>query len=189
MSTKRYLNAADYLNDIWLLASKVVKSAWRPDILIALWRGGAPAGVAMHEFFKVVGFDVVHIPLKCFSYTGIDTSSEEVRFEHGDAVFKLLDKDTKVLVIDDVFDTGRTAQAVKSRIDASGAQMRIATVYWKPEKNRTNLVPDYYAKDIGNEWLVFPHEIDGLSNDEIAEKNPFLAKLLSEVKENARKTR
>lgn len=182
MSSKKFLDTATYLNDIWLLASKVMKSSWRPDILIALWRGGAPVGVAVHEFFKVAGLEVEHIPLKCFSYTGIDTSTEEVFFEQGDEIFKKLNKESRVLVVDDVFDTGRTAQAVKARIDAVGAQMRMATVYWKPAKNKTNLIPDYYAKDVGNQWLVFPHEIEGLSNEEIAEKSPFLVKLLSEVK-------
>ena len=38
---KRYLSANDYLHDTWKLAASVRASGWKPDILIALWRGGA----------------------------------------------------------------------------------------------------------------------------------------------------
>ena len=85
-------------------------------------------------------------------------------------------------LIDDVFDTGKTAAAVKRRFDAIGAEMRLACVYFKPEKNRTNLAPDYFVRDVGSDWLVFPHEIDGLTCAEIAEKDEFLAGLLSSAK-------
>ena len=53
VSDKRYLSGDEYLRDTWRLAAQVRESGWQPDILIALWRGGAPVGVAMHEYFKV----------------------------------------------------------------------------------------------------------------------------------------
>ena len=52
---KHYLSADDYLRDSWRLAAAVKASGWQPDILIALWRGGAPVGIALHEYFKVSG--------------------------------------------------------------------------------------------------------------------------------------
>ena len=51
--------------------------------------------------------------------------------------------------------------------------MRVATAYFKPDKNKTKLTPDFYAHRT-NEWLVFPHEMDGLSRQEIAENKPHL---------------
>ena len=56
--------------------------------------------------------------------------------------------------------------------------MRLACVYWKPEKNITNLKPDYFVKDVGLDWIVFPHEIEGLTKEEIAVKDPLLSSLL-----------
>ena len=178
LNDKHYLTADEYLRDSWRLAAAVKKSGWQPDILIALWRGGAPVGVALHEYFKVSGWDVQHIPLKCASYTGIGENCGTVEFTHGDIVFGMLRKGDKVLVVDDVFDTGKTAEAVKRRIDATGAEMRMACVYWKPNKNVTSLTPDYYVKDVGLDWLVFPHEIEGLTMDEIRTKDPVLADLI-----------
>ena len=178
LNDKHYLSAAEYLRDSWRLAASVRKSGWKPDILIALWRGGAAVGVSLHEYFKVSGWDIRHIPLKCASYSGIGENAGEVVFTLGEEIFGMLRPGDKVLVVDDVFDTGKTAKAVSERIAKTGAQMRLACVYWKPEKNKTDLKPDYFVKDVGLEWIVFPHEIEGLTNEEIAVKDPLLASLL-----------
>ena len=180
MNEKHYIKASELLHDSWKLAAMIRASGWHPDILIALWRGGAPVGIAVHEFLKATGWSVQHIPLKCASYTGIGENKGEVVFTHGDIVFGTFRKGDKVLVIDDVFDTGKTAAAVKARMDAIGAEMRLACVYWKPRKNTTSLKPDFFVKDVGLNWIVFPHEIEGLSPDEIAEKDPALVDLLAD---------
>jgi len=176
---KHYLSANEFLRDSWQLASDVRKSGWRPDYLIALWRGGAPVGVAVHEYLRAVGWPVEHLPLKCASYTGIGENDGAVVFTHGDIVFGMLRRGDRVLVVDDVFDTGKTAAAVKAQMDMIGVEMRMACVYWKPAKNRTSLKPDYFTKDVGIEWIVFPHEIEGLSPEEITQKDPVLAALLA----------
>ena len=178
LNDKHYLSADEYLRDTWRLAAEVKRSGWKPDILIALWRGGAPVGVAVHEFFKATGWSVQHIPLKCASYTGIGANEGKVVFTHGDIVFGMLRKGDRVLVVDDVFDTGKTAAAVKAELESKGVEMKMACVYWKPQKNITDMKPDYFVKDVGLDWIVFPHEIDGLTKEEIAVKDPVLAGLI-----------
>ena len=175
---KRYLSANEYLDDIWRLSALIRASDWRPDIIIALWRGGAPVGVAVHEYLKATGWDILHIPLKCGSYSAIGCNDSDVAFTHGDAIFSMLRPGMKALVIDDVFDTGKTAAAVKARVEATGAEFRIACTYFKPLKNTTSITPDYFTKDVTSDWIVFPHEIDGLSPDEIKTKSPLLAQLM-----------
>ena len=151
---------------------------WRPDFLVGLWRGGAPVAIAVHEFLKCTGWNVRHIPLKCASYTGIGQNEGKVVFTFGDEIFGLFRAGDKVLFIDDVFDTGKTAAAVMDRMHKVGADAKIACVYWKPEKNKTDIKPDYIAKDIGNDWIVFPHEIEGLSPAEVRVKDPALAAIM-----------
>lgn len=179
MQEKQYIGADAYLHDSWRLAAAVRKSGWRPDFILGLWRGGAPVAVAVHEFFKVTGWDTQHVPLKCASYTGIGENNGDVVFTHGDMVFGMFRKGDKVLVVDDVFDTGKTAAAVKRRMDAVGVDMRMACVYWKPDKNVTDMKPDYFVKDVGGSWIVFPHEIEGLSDDEVVRKDSALADLMA----------
>ena len=175
---KHYLSANDYQRDIWRLAAQIRKSEWKPDFLVGLWRGGAPVAIGVHEYFKVTGWEIKHIPLKCASYTGIGENAGKVIFTHGDMIFNMFRKGDRVLFIDDVFDTGKTAAAVRDEIAKVGAEMRLACVYWKPGKNITDMKPDYFTRDISNDWIVFPHEIEGLSPDEIAIKDPLLAELI-----------
>lgn len=181
MPSKHYISANEFLEDVWRLAAKVRSSGWKPDTLVALWRGGAPVGISVHEFFKATGWSVNHIPLKCASYTGIGENGGEVVFTLGDEIFGMFKPGEKVLFVDDVFDTGKTAETVSERMSGTGAEMKFAAVYWKPEKNTTDLTPDFHARDTGGEWIVFPHEIYGLEPDEIAVKSPALAQIMSET--------
>ena len=178
-AAKRYLSADECLRDAWRLAAAVRGSGWRPDWLVGLWRGGTPAAIAVHEFFKASGWDVRHLPLKCWSYTGIGESSDTVRFLFGDEVFGMFRPGDKVLFVDDVFDTGGTAVAVVERSRRIGIDGKYACLYWKRPQNRTALAPDFYVADTGGDWLVFPHEFEGLSADEVREKDARLAELVS----------
>ena len=176
---KTYLQASDYQRDIWRLAAIVRSGGWRPDFLVGLWRGGSPVAISVHEFLKVTGWSVRHLPLKSRSYDGIESNAGEVEFLFGDEVFGLFKAGDKVLFVDDVFDTGKTAAAVAARMSETGAEHRLACVYWKPEKNRTSLKPDYFVRDVGGDWIVFPHEIEGLSPDEVGEKDQLLSNLIA----------
>ncbi|MBO5905127.1 MAG: hypoxanthine phosphoribosyltransferase, partial [Kiritimatiellae bacterium] len=105
----------------------------------------------------------------------------EVVFTLGEEIFAMIKPGDKVLVVDDVFDTGKSAKAMKERLEKKGAIMKLAVVYWKSENNTTDLQPDYYTADMGGEWIVFPHEIDGLIGDEIEAKDSLLAELYKDA--------
>ena len=178
MENKVYLDAQTFLRDGWRLARQILDSGWRPDVLLALWRGGAAVGAAVHEFLKVKGLSLRHMPLKCASYTGIGQSQSEVVFSHAEPVFNALEPGMKVLVVDDVFDTGRTAAALRVKLAERQCDAKIACVYWKPGKNVTDGEPDFHVREL-DDWIVFPHEIEGLTPEEIARKDPELAALLA----------
>ena len=175
---KSYLDPREYLRDTWRLARRIMDSGWQPEVLLALWRGGAAPGAAVHEFYAYHGIELRHMPVKCSSYTGIESNEGSVVFSCADEVFSKLAPGTKVLVVDDVFDTGKTAVAIKSKLEGLGVEMRLACVYWKPGKNTTSLSPDYFAKELDDSWIVFPHEMVGLAKEEIREKDELLADLV-----------
>lgn len=172
-----FLDPVEYLRDQWRTARKILDSGWRPDVLIALWRGGAAPGAAIHEFLKVHGVKLRHYPLKCGCYSANGVIADEVVFDCASEVFASIAPGERVLAVDDVFDTGKTAAAVLSRLREVGADARLACVYWKPGKNTTSFAPDYFARELGDEWVNFPHELEGLSSDEIAEKDATLPEL------------
>jgi hypothetical protein len=59
--------------------------------------------------------------------------------------------------------------------------VRIATPWYKPGNNRTRLVPDYYLHET-DKWIVFPHELVGLTLDEIATGKTELQPILEDLK-------
>lgn len=177
MTKKIYVSADEYLREGWKLARQILDSGWEPEDLIALWRGGAPVGVAVHEFLYYHGLRPRHRVLKCQSYTGIQTRAHEVVFENSDEIFQSIVRGSRVLIIDDVLDTGNTARAVFERLAPLGADVRLATVYWKPSQSRTGIKPDFYVR-LTDEWIVFPHELDGLTPDEVKLKDPAIYELL-----------
>ena len=89
-----------------------------------------------------------------------------------------------MLIVDDVHDTGLSIeQAIKDLTKAckkSTPQIRVATPYFKPNNNKTNSVPDYYIHET-DDWLIFPHELHGLSADEISQHKPELADLVEKM--------
>ena len=180
MPDKIYISANDYLRDTFRLARSILDSGWVPDDLIALWRGGAPVGVGVHEFLYYHGLRPSHRVLKCQSYTGIQSRGNRVAFENADAVFQSVVPGSRVLVVDDVFDSGCTARAVFERLAPSGADVRLATVYWKPNANQTDLRPDYFVRET-ERWIVFPHELDGLTPAEVKIKDPEIHALLGDA--------
>jgi hypoxanthine phosphoribosyltransferase len=87
-----------------------------------------------------------------------------------------------LLIVDDVFDSGRSVEALlrelsdKMRLNMPQT-VRIAAPWYKPEKNETDLVPDFYLHET-NKWIVFPHELSGLTFEDIKEGKTELQPLI-----------
>ena len=77
-------------------------------------------------------------------------------------------RDRSILVIDDVWGSGRTIMTVKSRIEAAGATPELAVLHYKPgESMFRDAAPDYYAA-VTNNWIIYPWEIDRGASRELA---------------------
>jgi hypothetical protein len=60
--------------------------------------------------------------------------------------------------------------------------VRVAVPYFKPTRNLSGRVPDYFLYKT-DQWLKFPHSLEGLSVDEIKQYRPTLASILAEADE------
>jgi hypoxanthine phosphoribosyltransferase len=176
MADKIYLSANELMLDSFRLGLQVLESGWRPDVLIALWRGGTPVGVAVHELLLYRGIPTAHMAVKCQSYSGLGRRGEVV-FENTEALLAQIQPAHRVLVVDDIFDSGSTARAALQLLEPRAAEVRLATLYWKPNANVTDLRPHYHVRET-DAWIVFPHELEGLTAEEIRQKDPALAELL-----------
>jgi uncharacterized protein len=176
---KLFISANSLLHDSMELARRVVASGFRPTFLVAMWRGGAPIGIAIQEVLEYYAIEVDHIAIRTSSYIGIDKQAKTVRVHAIDYLVSRLTAEDQLLLVDDVFDSGRSLEAaiteLKTRCRRNFPEKyRIATVYYKSSRNRSSLVPDYYVLDT-DKWLVFPHELVGLSKEEILEHKPVTA--------------
>ncbi len=173
---KLFISANSLLRDSMELARLIVRSGFRPTFLVAMWRGGAPIGIAVQEVLEYHSIHADHIAIRTSSYTGIDQQSKTVRVHALDYLVSRLSAEDELLLVDDVFDSGRSLEAViaelKNRCRRNlPEKIRIATVYYKSSRNRSSLVPDYYVLDT-DRWLVFPHELQGLTREEILQHKP-----------------
>jgi hypoxanthine phosphoribosyltransferase len=180
---KVWITADRLLEDSYRLANRILDSGFRPSHIVGIWRGGAPVGIAVQELLAYNGIDCDHIAIRTSSYTGID-EQKEVRVYALGYLIDTLNPEDHLLVIDDVFDSGRSIEAFLRELSARCRHnmphtVRIATAYYKPSRNRTRLKPDFYVHET-EDWLVFPHEICGLTRDEIRAHKPGAALILRE---------
>jgi hypoxanthine phosphoribosyltransferase len=173
---KVFISANSLLEDSMELARRIVRSGFRPSYLVAMWRGGAPVGIAVQEVLEYHSIHADHIAIRTSSYIGIGEQAKTVRVHAIDYLVSRLSAEDHLLLIDDVFDSGRSLEAVVDTLTRRCRRnlpetLRIATVYYKPARNRSALVPDYYIRETDS-WLVFPHEIQGLTREEILQHKP-----------------
>jgi uncharacterized protein len=173
---KTFISAESLLRDSLELGLQVVRSGFNPSFLVGVWRGGAPIGISVQEVLEYNGIECDHIAIRTSSYAGVDQQSSTVRVHAIDYLVSQLTFEDRLLLIDDVFDSGRSLEAVIAELRKRCRRnlpehIRIATVYYKPSRNRSSLSPDYYVRAT-DQWLVFPHELQGLTREEILKHKP-----------------
>ena len=184
---KIYISADDLLIDSFKLAKKIFDSGFRPQFIVGVWRGGAPVGIAVQEYLDFVGIKTDHIAIRTSSYYGIGLQDKEVRVHGLNYIIDNVNATDELLLVDDVFDSGRSVIAVikelkeKTRANLPKTK-KIATPWYKPNRNATSIVPDFFIHE-SESWLVCAHELSGLSIEEISAGKPEIAKTLPKLKE------
>ncbi len=176
MVEKRFITAQKLLEDSFSLGHQIIDSGFHPNYIVGIWRGGTPVGIAVQELLHYHGYPSDHISIRTSSYEGIEKQRKEVRVHGLHYIIENVNAEDSLLIVDDVFDSGRSIQAVIDRIAKVSRRnmlqtIRIATVYYKPAKRVVECTPDYYIHEV-DEWLVFPHELQGLTQEEVERSKP-----------------
>ena len=141
-------------------------------------------GIAVQEFLDFLDIPSDHIAIRTSYYSGIDSRKDEVQVYGLNYVIRKIKSEDSLLIVDDVYDTGMSVNKVVTDLESAckknTPEIRIATPYFKPSKNKTDRIPDYYIHET-DEWLVFPHELQGLSMDEIKANKPELDSLIKNI--------
>ena len=66
----------------------------------------------------------------------------------------------RILILDDVWDSGRTINTVRGRVEAAGGKPVTCVLHFKPSRSLfPHRRPDYYGA-VTDRWIVYPWEID-----------------------------
>lgn len=146
-------------------------SGYAPTHIVAIWRGGAPVGIAVQELLEYHGQRCDHITIRTSSYEDIARQSAQVQVFSVSYLIKVLNSGDRLLIVDDVFESGRSIEALIGKLrkrcrNNMPREVRVGTVYYKPRRNRTAMQPDYYVTAT-EDWLVFPYKLKGLTEEEI----------------------
>ncbi len=181
---KKYLTAQGLLEDSFRLAAKILEDGFQPTLMIAVWRGGAPVGIAVQEFLEFHGISTDHIAIRTSSYSGIDNQQRQVKVFGLSYLIKNVKHTDRLLIVDDVFDTGRSLEAIitelkrKARLNMP-EDVRVAVPYYKPERNQVSFEPDYFLYKT-SDWLKYPHSLEGLPVEEIQAQRPEIYEIIKD---------
>ena len=131
------------------LAEKISENGFKPDIIVGVSRGGWPPARVLSDLLNNPNLANV----KAEFYLGVAETKGEPTITQPVSTGVA---GKKVLIVDEVADTGRSLKLVKEHIAEEGAtEIKVATVYYKPWSIVT---PEYYEKKT-SKWIVFPWEV------------------------------
>ena len=189
MPDKHYIDAQQLLDDSFALGLQILESGYVPNFIVGVWRGGTPVGIAVQELLDYFGVHTNHISIRTSLYTGIEQRDTNVKVHGLRYIVNNVNAEDSLLIVDDVHDTGLSIRQIiedlKKECQSNTPDIRIATPYYKPRNNKVGNAPDYYLHET-DKWLVFPHELSGLTAQEILDRKPGIGKLRAKLLERSK---
>ncbi len=130
------------------LAFVILDSGYKPDVIVAIARGGLTPARLLADYMDVV--DVLSIKVEHWIETG--AHQEEAVIKYACKELDLSDK--KVLIVDDICDTGKSIVVAKDFVEKNWkpAEIRVATMqYIEPV---SQIRPDYFV-DLVKDWTWY----------------------------------
>jgi hypoxanthine phosphoribosyltransferase len=181
---KEFLPYDTVRNNALKLARKIYTSGFIPDVIYVSLRGGAYLGNVISEYFKIInrrGRPVYYAAVVARSYADV-RKSEQIKVEGWTYAPEYLRNGDKVLLVDDIFDSGKTINHLAEIILEKGiprADLKVAVHDYKylfDKQNQLAIQPDFWCRkhefSIKDEasWIHYmSHELVGLSPDELEE--------------------
>lgn len=185
---KKFLDEHQLILDAFRLGVTIFESGFRPTFIVGLWRGGSSVGIYVQECLQTLGVETNHISLRT-SYRGqpyyhdmVSSEKSGIRVHGTRYLLENLNADDSLLIVDDVFSTGKNIEAVINRLNFRlkrnmPKDVRVATLWQRPSYKAVDFKPDFFLHQT-EDWLVFPYELSGLTVAEIEEHKPYLAPYL-----------
>ena len=181
---KEFLPYEKVRNNALKMAHRIYHDGFIPDVIYVSLRGGVYLGNVISEYFKIVqrrARPVYYAAVIARSYTGV-AESAEVKVEGWTYMPEHLRTGDKVLLVDDIFDSGKTINHLANVIMERGIPRKNLKVavhdykYFFDKVEQHPVQPDYWCRKHGlslNDeeiWIHYSsHELIGLSQEELEE--------------------
>lgn len=185
------------------LADTIYHDGYIPTVIIVSLRGGSTFGNVISEYFKLI-LPIENPPLYAavVAHSYIESvSAQRVSIDGWTLSPKHLRKSDRVLLVDDIFDSGFTVNFLAETLIRyiTPNQLRIAVHDYKIrlyQEHNHKYLPDYYSRKLviekpeDDNWIHYTsHELDGLTEEEIQthykpEICPYISRLLEVRKRN-----
>ncbi len=130
------------------LSKQVRKSGFSPEVIVGVSRGGWPPARIMSDLLE--NQNLANMKVVFYKDIGVRNKTPIITQPVTSDV-----KRKRVLVVDDVSDSGHSLRLVANHLRRKGArEIKICTLYFKPH---SIFKPDYYAKTT-TKWVIFPWE-------------------------------
>ncbi|MDR0689393.1 MAG: phosphoribosyltransferase [Spirochaetaceae bacterium] len=172
-------------NNALKLAHRIYHDGFIPDVIYVSLRGGAYLGNVISEYFKIVrtsGRPVYYAAVVARSYTDVRKAGK-IKVEGWTYAPEHLRVGDKVLLVDDIFDSGQTVNYLVQIILEKGIpreDLKVAVhdyKYFYDKPDQLPIQPDYWCRkhelSIHEEdrWIHYmSHELVGLSREELEER-------------------
>jgi hypoxanthine phosphoribosyltransferase len=132
-----------------VVANKVVKASYRPEIVVAISRGGFPPARVLCDFLGI----------KVLASLGIEYYTSVTKTKKRPEIIYPLNIDLrgkKILIVDDIADTGHSMVLARDQVlKGEASRVKMATLHCKPW---SVVKPDFYA-ETADAWVVYPWEV------------------------------
>ena len=175
--TKLFIDSNELMKLSMRLGKSIYESDYRPDAIIGVSRGGCTPSIIVHEFLSYMNVSCIYGIISTKSYDDNNNKLDTIDIDISNTLIEKLKKCNNILIIDDVLDTGSTFMSIGNHLyniaDIQSNKFDFASIYYKPSKNQTTLVPKFYVEET-DKWIVFPHELLGLTFPEVETKMNYI---------------
>lgn len=181
---KEFLPFDAVRNDALKLAHKIYSDGFVPDVIYCSLRGGAYMANVISEYYKLARKDhhpVLYAALVARSYSDIQMH-EKVYVDGWTYAPEYLRPGDKVMLVDDIFDSGRTVNSLVEILLHRGIPRHHIKIvvhdykYFSFHQTQPPISPDYWSRKIeiakpeDDVWIHYmSHELVGLTHDELEE--------------------
>jgi len=140
----------DYIYELCIqIANQVRRSGYKPDLLVAISRGGWIPGRVLSDLLDNLNIATIKAEhyIDIYKTRARPKITQPLPIEVGGK---------RILLVDDIADSGKSLKLVKKHLfDQGASDVKICALYYKPW---SIVIPDFLARKT-DAWIVFPHEI------------------------------